>query len=91
MVSIYKYILDLYLNLSQPLLAVLVNNSSKSVHDFFLLQLVLTGHSLLYLLHLYVSYTDREIELEPSDEEFTDCGGKLKVTKYILVFFLLLM
>ena len=26
----------------------------------------------------YVSYTDIEIELEPSDEEFTDCVGKLK-------------
>ena len=40
---------------------------------------------------MYVSYTDVEIELEPSDEEFTDRVGKLKthlkVAKYILVFF----
>ena len=26
----------------------------------------------------YVSYADIEIKLEPSDEEFTDCVGKLK-------------
>ena len=42
----------------------------------------------MYLLHLYVSYTDIEIELEPSDDEFTECVGKLKVTKYILVLFI---
>ena len=48
-------------------------------NKFIILQLVLTGHSSLYLLHLYVSYTDIEIELEPSDDEFTECVGKLKV------------
>ena len=41
---------------------------------------------------MYVSYTDVEIKLEPSDEEFTDCVGKLKLhlktTKYILVLFI---
>ena len=40
----------------------------------------------------YVSYTDIEIELEPSDDEITDSVGKLKIhlknTKYILVLFI---
>ena len=44
------------------------------------------------LLHVYVSYTDVEIKLEQSDEEFTDCVGKLKIqvkeTKCILVMFI---
>ena len=44
------------------------------------------------LFNTYASYTDIEIKLEPSDEEFTDCEGKLKIhikyTKYILVLFI---
>ena len=43
----------------------------------------------MLLFTAYVSYTDVEIKLEPSDEEFTDCEGKLKIhikyTKYISV------
>ena len=39
----------------------------------------------------YVSYTDIEIEYKSSDEEVTDCVGKLKMhlkeTKYVLVMF----
>ena len=48
-------------------------------NKFIILQLVLTGHSSLYLLHLYVSYTDIEIDYKPSDEEVTDSVGKLKL------------
>ena len=40
----------------------------------------------------FVSYTDIEIELEPSDEEITDSVGKLRIrlkkAKYILVLFI---
>ena len=46
----------------------------------------------MWLFITYVSYTDIEIKLEPSDEEFTDCEGKLKIhikyTKYISVLFI---
>ena len=39
-----------------------------------------------------MSYTDIEIELEPSDEESTDCVGELKLhfkeTKYTLLMFI---
>ena len=63
-------------------LIIIIYNS----YCYIILHLVLTGHSSLYLLHFYVSCTDIEIELEPSDEEFTDCVGKLKLhineTKY---------
>ena len=46
------------------------------------------NRSFILVFITYVSYTDIEIEFETSDEEFTDSVGKLKVTKYILVFFI---
>ena len=52
-----------------------VNVDQKN--EFIILQLILTGHSSLYLLHMYVSYTDIKIEFEPSDKEVTDSLGKL--------------
>ena len=48
------------------------------------------NRSFIIVYITFVSYTDIEVELEPSDEEFTDCVGKLilhlKEAKYILVF-----
>ena len=35
------------------------------------------NRSFIIVFITFVSYTDIEIEFEPSDEEFTDCVGKL--------------
>ena len=50
------------------------------------------NRSFIIVFITYVSYTDIEIELEPSDEEFTDSVGKLRIhlkkAKYIMVLFI---
>ena len=45
------------------------------------------NRSFIIVFITYVSYTDIEIELEPSDEESTDSVGKLKENTFCKIYY----